>query len=134
VIEKLSEGLKKAGVTVSTCRAELATPEDFSKADVLLLASPTWNTGNVEGQLNPHMDALLRDRAKDVRLNGQKILLVALGDKRYRYTANAATHMEEYVQTHGGTLLLPSFKFLNDPYGQESIVEEWIPSIKKALS
>jgi flavodoxin len=134
VVERLAEGLKTKGIAVSVQRAELAKPEDLSSSDVLMLASSTWNTGNVEGQLNPHMEALLRDRAKGAQLNGKKVVLLALGDKRYRYLANAAVHMEEYVTTHGGTLLLPTFKMINEPYGQEAIIDAWVPQLHQALS
>jgi len=35
--------------------AEKTQPQDLLSGDVLLLASSTWNTGGIEGQLNPHM-------------------------------------------------------------------------------
>jgi flavodoxin I len=35
--------------------AERTQPQDLLRGDILLLASSTWNTGSIEGQLNPHM-------------------------------------------------------------------------------
>ncbi len=57
VIDTLIAALEKTApdLRIIKQRAEQSTLEDLTKGDVLLLASSTWNTGNVEGQLNPHM-------------------------------------------------------------------------------
>jgi hypothetical protein len=44
----------------------------FAERDILLLASATWNTGSIEGQLNPHMWELLKDKAKNLDLAGKR--------------------------------------------------------------
>lgn len=114
-------------------RAELVKPEDLLRGDVLILASSTWNTGNVEGQLNPHMYTLLLDRAKDADLKKRKMALIALGDERYFYTANAAKHLEAFAQSHGGILVCPTLKIVNEPYGQEETVQKWAEQLQTAL-
>ena len=114
-------------------RAELAKAEDLNRGDVLILASSTWNTGNVEGQPNPHMWNLLMDRAKDVALSGKRVALIALGDERYYFTANAAVHLEKFVADHGGKLLCPTLKIVNEPYGQEEKVREWGAELMNVL-
>jgi len=114
------------GVQIEKQRAETAQPEDFLKGDVLLLASGTWNTGGVEGQLNPHMDELLKKRAEGVDLLGKKVFLIALGDDRYRYTANAMVHLREFVVSHNGVVIEPTLKIINEPYGQEQKMREWV--------
>ncbi len=134
VVGVITDTLKAGGVDVSSCRVELATVADFSKGDVLLLASGTWNTGGPEGQLNPHMHAFLTDRAKDAALHGKNVALIALGDDRYRYTANASVHMEEYVKNHGGTLLTQTLKIINEPYGQEKKIKEWATQLVNSLT
>jgi hypothetical protein len=57
VVDMLIEELKIEAPEWSTekQRAEDAKPEDLQKGDVLLLASASWNTGGIEGQLNPYM-------------------------------------------------------------------------------
>jgi flavodoxin I len=50
--------------------AEKTQSLDLLQGEVLLLASSTWNTGGIEGQLNPHMELLLQERAKDVERIG----------------------------------------------------------------
>lgn len=112
-------------VVVERKRAELCTPEDVSKGDVLILASGTWNTGSVEGQLNPYMHRLLKEQASAVDLKGKKVACIALGDERYHYTAEARVHLEEFVSAHGGQLIMDSLVIVNEPYGQEEKVREW---------
>ena len=134
VVETLAPLLRKAGMTVETQRVELAKPEDLLRGDVLILASSTWNTGNIEGQLNPHMHIFLKELAKDVALNGKKAALIALGDARYHYTANASVHLEEFVKMHDGRLIIPTLKIINEPYGQESAVQTWANMLVSALA
>lgn len=125
VVNVLSDALKQKKIHVEIERAEKVQAEDMKKGDVLILASSTWNTGNIEGQLNPHMHALLLDRAKDNSLKGKGMGLIALGDERYRYIAHAAVFLEEYAARHQGRPLLPTLKIINEPYGQEEKVQQW---------
>ncbi|MBI5155814.1 flavodoxin domain-containing protein [Candidatus Peregrinibacteria bacterium] len=125
---------KVPNVSVTVIRAEQAKAEDLLKGDVLLLASGTWNTGGSEGQMNPHMHAFLRERAADAKLKGKKVAIIGLGDARYRYTAKAKDLLEEFVKSHGGELLLPSLKIVNEPYGQEEAIKKWAQELAKKIS
>jgi len=126
VTDLLMQFLQEMGdAVVERKRAELCTPEDLVKGDVLLLASGTWNTGSVEGQLNPYMHRLLKEQAAKADLKGKKVACIALGDERYKYTAQARVHLEEYVKTHNGVLLMESLRIVNEPYGQEKAVRDW---------
>jgi len=116
---------KRPDIVISSQRAEKTAKEDFIKADMLLLASSTWNTGNVEGQLNPHMYTLLMDIAKDLDLAQKPVAVIGLGDDRYYYTANAAHHLEEFVKTHNGKLIEPILKVINEPYDQLEAIHAW---------
>ena len=53
VVEALIDSLKSTtpGLEIEETMAEKARPQDLLDGDVLLLASSTWNTGSVEGQL-----------------------------------------------------------------------------------
>ena len=126
VIDTLMEALraKAPALQITKLRAELAKPEDFQKGDALLLASGTWNTGGTEGQLNPHMHTLLKERAKDADLQKKPCILVALGDDRYHYTARAMEHLMQFVSQHNGTVA-DSFVVINEPYGQEEKTIAW---------
>jgi flavodoxin len=135
VVDTLIAFLQEKGIKkIDKTKAERATVESLTQGDVLLLASSTWNTGNTEGQLNPHMHALLRERAKDIDLKGKKVALIGLGDQRYFYTCKAAKHLEEFTFTHKGTLVVPTLKILNEPYGQEEDIKKWGELLVKALN
>src|ERR1700721_3164822 len=65
VVDALISSLKSIaqGWEIKETMAEKTQPQDLLSGDVLLLASATWNTGSIEGQLNPHMWGLPIDRA-----------------------------------------------------------------------
>lgn len=123
VVDTIIAALK--GFSIEKQRAELAQPEDLLRGDILVLASGTWNTGGPEGQLNPHMFALLMDRAAGIDLAGKKVAVIGLGDDRYHFTCKAADYLEEFVHTHGGILIEPILRIINEPYGQEKKVIGW---------
>jgi flavodoxin I len=127
VVEALIESLKSTtrGLEIVETMAEKARPQDLLNGDVLLLASSTWNTGSVEGQLNPHMWVLLHDKAKTLDLAGKPCACIGLGDHRYFYTARAADHLQHYVKAHHGRLIVPTLKIIDEPYGQEEAVRVW---------
>ncbi len=106
-------------------RAERTKAEDLTKSDALLLASSTWNTGNVEGQLNPHMYELTQKTAAALDLKGQPCAAIGLGDERYYFTAKAAERLTDWLKNHNGKLLLPTLKIVNEPYGQEEKIRGW---------
>ena len=128
VVDALTDCLKSIalGWEIEATRAEKMKPQDLLSGDVLLLVSSTWNTGGVEGQLNPHMWVLLHDdKAKTLDLADKPCACIGLGDHRYFYTARAADHLEHYVQVHHGRLIVPTLKITDEPYGQEEAVRVW---------
>jgi len=127
VVDALIDSLKSIipGWEIEETRAEKTQPKDLLSGDVLLLASSTWNTGGIEGQLNPHMWLLLHERAKDLDLAGKPCACIGLGDHRYFYTARAADHLQDYVKVHHGRLIAPTLKIIDEPYGQEEAVRVW---------
>lgn len=125
---------KEPSLAVQMKRAELCKPEDLLAADFLLIGSGSWNTGGIEGQLNPYMQRYLIDQCGAVNLAGKKVLLVALGDDRYRYTANAAVHLKKFVTDHGGEQIGKTLKIVNEPYGQEAVVTAWADAVLPLLA
>jgi flavodoxin I len=127
VMDALIDSLKRTtpGWEIEETRAEKTQPQDLLSGDILLLASATWNTGGIEGQLNPHMWELLNDKAKTLDLAGKPCACIGLGDNRYFYTARAADHLQHYVKAHHGRLIVPTLKIINEPYGQEEAVRVW---------
>ncbi len=134
VVSAVSERLSAAGATVTMQRVELAQADDLRQADIILLACGTWNTGGIEGQLNPHMHAFLRERAQHVELNSLPCLAIGLGDRRYRYTANAAPLLEKFLTEHGGVLLLPALKVVDEPYDRlDEVLQPWLEQLLQKL-
>jgi len=135
VVEALIDSLKSIapGWEIEAMIAEKAQLQDLLGGDVLLLASATWNTGSIEGQLNPHMWVLLHDKAKTLDLAGKPCACIGLGDHRYFYTARAADHLEHYVEAHHGRLIVPTLKIIDEPYGQEEAVRVWGKQLVDAL-
>jgi flavodoxin I len=136
VIGVLVAYLKKHApdLAVTVTRAEEAKPEDLTKGDALLLASGTWNTGGIEGQMNPHMVDLLMDRAKDIDLAGKPVAIIALGDDRYFYTCRANEHLRQFAMQHNGKVIGDALLIVNEPYGQEEKVERWAEKFLIAVS
>jgi flavodoxin I len=127
VVDALIDVLKRTtpGWEIEETIAEKAQPQDLRRGDILLLASATWNTGGIEGQLNPRMWVLLQDKAKTLDLAGKPCACIGLGDHRYFYTARAADHLQHYVQAHHGRLIVPTLKIIDEPYGHEDAVMVW---------
>jgi flavodoxin len=136
VVDVLGAELEAKGkdLRVVKQRAEQTKPEDLIKSDVTLLACGSWNTNNVEGQLSPSMYELLHKAAPALDLKGQVCAAVGLGDERYYFTAKAAEHLTDYIRQHNGSLLLPTLKIVNEPYGQEEKVRTWAGELIKQLS
>jgi flavodoxin I len=127
VVDALIGSLKSIapGWEIEETVAEKTQPQDLLSGNVLVLASATWNTGGIEGQLNPHMSVLLHDKAKTLDLAGKPCACIGLGDHRYFYTARAADYLQNYVKAHHGRLIVPTLKIVDEPYGQEEAVRAW---------
>lgn len=134
VVDEAVKVWQAKGLSVEVQRAELTKPEDFARGDVLVLGSGSWNTGSVEGQLNPHMYELLLGRAKGVDLGGRNVYLIALGDERYFYTARSGEHLRQFVMTHNGKVHEPVLMVINEPYGQEAKVQRWAEAVSHSIA
>ena len=111
-------------VRIERQRAELASPKDLLRGDVLILGSGTWNTDGIEGQLNPIMHDLL-ERAQKLDLTGRHLTFISLGDDRYYYRTRCTEHFLRFQREHNGTLFIPPLVIVNEPYGQEKRIHQW---------
>ena len=133
VIDTLTRSTELADCRIETTLAEKASPEDIRRGDLLLLASSTWSTGGVEGQLNPHMAVLLESKANSLDLALKPCACIGLGDHRYYYTARAATLLEDYIERHNGRLVSPTLRIVDEPYGQEETILAWGKQLSAVL-
>jgi flavodoxin len=133
VVDTLSKSGQLSDWKLEQVRAENASQQDMLGGAALLLASSTWNAGGVEGQLNPHMSALLQSRAMNLDLAAKPCACIGLGDHRYYYTARAADLLQEFIESHHGRLLLPTLRIVDEPYGQEQAILGWGKQLADAL-
>jgi flavodoxin I len=126
VVEALIDSLKSTTprLEVEETMAEKARPQDLLSGDFLLLASSTWNTGGIEGQLNPRMWALLQDKAKTLDLAGKPCACIGLGDHRYFYTARLVYYLERW-NNQPAMMAFDVVLQMIRPYGQEEVVRVW---------
>jgi flavodoxin I len=125
VVDTLMRSVELSDWEIVKTLAERASQQDMLLGDVLLLASSTWNTGGVEGQLNSHMSVLLQSKAANLDLAAKPSACIGLGDHRYYYTARAADLLQEYIESHHGRMLLPALRIVDEPYGQEQAILGW---------
>ncbi len=136
VADTVSRHIKKIApdIEIEMQKAELAKPEDLLRGDIVILGSGTWNTGGKEGQLNMHMDAFLRQRAADVRLEGKPMTFISLGDERYFFRTRCTEHFLRFQREHGGKLFVPPLIIVNEPYGQEDKIEKWAEKLCSTMT
>jgi flavodoxin len=117
VVDALIDSLKDIapGWEIEETMAETTQPQDLLRGDVLLLASATWNTGSIEGQLNPYMSVLLQDKARNLDLASKPSAAIGLGDDRYFYTARAV---------HAAGVMAPRFEV--DPTWPKPLPNHWL--------
>jgi flavodoxin len=125
VVDTLTRSVELPDWEIETTLAEKASQQNMLRGSVILLASSTWNTGGVEGQLNPHMSVLLQSKATNLDLAAKPSACIGLGDHRYYYTARAADLLQDYIESHHGRLLLPALRIVDEPYGQEQAILGW---------
>jgi len=132
VVATLTE--RMPGLAIERQRAELTHPEDLLRGDLVILGCGTWNTGGTEGQLNVHMDALLRERANGLDLRGRPMTFISLGDDRYYFRTRCTEHFLRFQREHNGTLFAPPLVIVNEPYGQEERIRHWAEVLLKRMT
>lgn len=130
--EVLKQALEAAGHAVSMNMAFEATPEMITSAELVVLASPSWDFDDKEGQ--PHEDffAFFEKMPKEV-FKGKKCALLGLGDKNYTKFCGAVdvfkAQLEERDAKVIGELRLDQY-YLNEAQCVESITA-WAGQIIK---
>ncbi|PIY80466.1 MAG: hypothetical protein COY80_02805 [Candidatus Pacebacteria bacterium CG_4_10_14_0_8_um_filter_42_14] len=130
--EVLKQALEAAGHVVAMNMAFEATPELIKPADLIVLASPSWDFNDEEGQ--PHEDFFnfFEKMPKEV-FKGKKCALLGLGDKNYNKFCGAVdvfrTQLEERDAKIIGELRLDQY-YLNEAQCVESI-KSWAGEITK---
>lgn len=112
-----------------------AKPEDFQAADLIILASPTWDYQGKEGQ--PHEDFIQAYQT----FSGQtfpenKFAILALGDSNFSHFCGSAAHLEKWVAELQGKLIGESLKidqyYFNEAENGQK-VKSWIENLAQQL-
>jgi flavodoxin I len=131
----VNDVLTKKGHLVTMKEARMTTPEDFKTPQVVILGSPSWDFDGKEGM--PHEDFLtLMEQMKNVPVNGKPFAVFGLGDSTFSHFCGAVQHLEEFVSSVKGKLIVPSLKvdsYFNDMDGNTDKISKWAESVAGAL-
>jgi len=110
-------------------------PDDFGEYGCILLASPTWDYADKEGQ--PHEDFVPFIDATGARtFNALPFAILGLGDTSYTHFCGVVDIFEEFVSKVKGKLIVPSLRidrFYQKPENM-GLVEEWAKKLASTCS
>lgn len=121
VCQQIAQNLEEHSLMVRLIRAEIATEQDLTSGDALILASPTYGHGALEYNFHKFFECI-----QHADLQNIPCAVVGLGDPKYDldYFLESEKILTRYIQTHNGTILLDSLKIAKSPY---TYLEKWIP-------
>lgn len=131
VVEHVAQQLRTAGHDVVLNRAEKTNSDVFDTSDVYLLATSTWE----HGELNPFFRKLYTAMTT-LSFAGKRALVIGLGDTRYEPVlfGKGADMLAERWQAQGGQLLTPVFKIDGEPFHQLHLVDAWLQAVLPRLN
>jgi flavodoxin I len=133
--EIASTELKDAGHTVEIVLARETKPEQLQAADLVILASPSWDYFGDQGQ--PHEDYLVFNKTMaDTTFPDKKFAILGLGDSTYTYFCGAVEHLQATVEKLQGKLIVESLKidqyYINEVTATQQI-KEWARNVSSTL-
>ena len=132
VCQFVTQQLEAAGFNVNCDRCEHFPVENLIGHDLLILAAPTYE----HGQLEDHMRISFWPRIQSLDLQKQACTVIGLGDHKYDtdYHIESARILEKYVLTHNGEMAFPKLMVSRCPLGQlDGLVDKWVQKIIKNL-
>jgi len=131
--EVLKQALEAAGHAVSMSMAYEATPEMLKPADLVVLASPSWDFNDEEGQPHEAFFAFFEKMPKDV-FSGKNCALLGLGDKNYNKFCGAVDVLRNQLEEFGSKITSEPLRldqyYLNEAQCVEEI-KSWAGEIVK---
>lgn len=130
--ELLEKTLAEEKHTIIIQTAAETQLDAWEKADYIILASPSWNFEELEGQ--PHEDfADLFSRFAQKKMH-KPFAIMGLGDSNYSIFCGAISHLEEFIKKIGGTIPAQPLK-LDQYYQNEELcnqqIESWAHTLGK---
>ena len=132
----IAETLTKNNHQVTVKEVREVSPADFAAADLIILASPSWDYESLEGQPHPDYRPFM-EGIKDQKFAAKKFAVVGLGDSSYTYFCGAVNVLEDFIKNIGGTLLVDSIKidgFYLDQATNSQKLDMWTQNLAKKIS
>lgn len=115
VVDRVAKAWRKKGIKVALHRAEQVSMDVVKNNQLFVLASSTWN----HGQINPFFKKFLKELT-EVKLSpaDKKTAIIGLGDSRYEpvYVCESAVKLEKAWLAQGGKVVGKVLKIEGDPF------------------
>ena len=131
VVESAAEMLRAKRHKITLKRAEVSKAADLLKADVIILASPTYGHGLLEGYMAKFAKGL-----RDLDLKGKSCAVIGLGDPKYeaQYHIESAAILESALADAGGKIILPALRISRTPVMHlKGIIPHWTGQLIKLI-
>jgi len=133
--QSIADTVSASGHQVTLKQVMETTPDDIKNAPAVILGSPSWDFNGMEGM--PHEDYVpLLEQLKTMTFDGKPFAVFGLGDSSYTHFCGAVDHLEEFVKTVKGKLLLPSLridKYFSDQTKHMEAITAWAKSLVTQL-
>lgn len=131
----VAEELTKQGHTVERKNIHDITPDELNQYDLIILASPSWLNDGKEGQ--PHEYFLhFIETMQGKELPGKLFAIFGLGDTAYMNFCGAVDHLEAFVKSVKGKLVIESLRIDGFYYSQAhntDLLKSWAHKLAQAL-
>ncbi len=130
-VEHVAGLLNKKGFKTTCQKAEQSNPKDLFKADICVLASPTYGHGLLEGYMAKFAKGL-----KEIDLKGKPCAVIGLGDPKYeaQYHIESAPILENVLTKAGGDILLPALRISSTPVMHlKGLIPFWADKLIKLI-
>lgn len=130
VCEHVAEILKTKGVDVTLQRVERSTVNDIQKADLCILAAPTYEHGVIQTHFIPFLKAL-----KKLDLKKHPMAVIGLGDPKYddHYHIESANILTAAVKQANGNLVCHTLRVSGEPLLQTERIKKWAESLVRTM-
>ncbi|OGG18790.1 hypothetical protein A3D78_02125 [Candidatus Gottesmanbacteria bacterium RIFCSPHIGHO2_02_FULL_39_14] len=132
----VAETLTKNNHQVTVKEVREVSPADFAAADLIILASPSWDYESLEGQPHPDYRPFM-EGIKDQKFAGKKFAVIGLGDSSYTYFCGAVNVLEDFIKKIDGTLVTDSIKidgFYLDQSTNSQKLDMWAQNLAEKIS
>ncbi|MBI3385818.1 flavodoxin domain-containing protein [Candidatus Gottesmanbacteria bacterium] len=130
----VKNALSTAGHTITDKNPKDSTLDDLASAGAVILASPSWDYMDKEGQ--PHEDFVPFMKSLEGKtLEGKPFAILGLGDINYTRFNGAVDIFEAMVQSLKAKLVVPSLR-IDRFYQQQDSTEKvtsWATALAQAL-